>query len=75
MSSVVKLSTLAFTSLDLTAKQQLNRWVLNCNFTSIYWTKFQEQQTGLDTGLIDFIRVNAPFAMDIPAAKYDEYYR
>ena len=75
MSSVVKLSTLAFTSLDLMAKQQLNRWVLNCKFTSIYWTKFQELQTGLDTGLIDFIRVNAPFAMSIPAAKYDEYYR
>merc|ERR1712110_1028014 len=35
----------------------------------------QEQQTKLDTGLIDFIRVNAPFAMSMPATKYDEYYR
>ena len=29
----------------------------------------------MDTGLIDYIRVNAPFAMSMPAARYDDYFR
>ena len=29
----------------------------------------------MDTGLIDFIRINAPSAMSLPATKYEEYYR
>ena len=35
----------------------------------------QETQTGLMTGLVDFILKNAPFAKALPDAKYDDYFR
>ena len=38
-------------------------------------TLLQETQTGLRTGLVDFILKNAPFAKALPDAKYDDYFR
>ena len=35
----------------------------------------QEEETGFVTGLGDYIRNNAPYALDMGAAKYDDYYR
>ena len=35
----------------------------------------QEQQTQLETGLGDYIMANAPQAMSMPAAKYEDYFR
>merc|ERR1719418_189667 len=35
----------------------------------------QETQTGLMTGLVDFIVKDAPFARSLPDTKYDEYFR
>ena len=35
----------------------------------------QEEQTGLLTGLGDFIHCQAPYALTMPAAQYEDYYR
>lgn len=35
----------------------------------------QEEQTGIITGLGDFIRANAPYALDLPNARYEDFYR
>ena len=35
----------------------------------------QEEQTGILTGLGDFIRASAPMALAMPPAIYDDYYR
>ena len=35
----------------------------------------QEEQTGILTGLGDFIRANAPYALSMPPAFYEDYYR
>ena len=35
---------------------------------------FKESVTGLDTGVEDFIRANAPVALNMPAATYDQYF-
>ena len=40
-----------------------------------YFRDFQETQTGLMTGLVDFIVKDAPFARSLPDTKYDEYFR
>ena len=34
----------------------------------------QEEQTGILTGLCDFIRANAPYALSMPPAIYEDYY-
>ena len=35
----------------------------------------QEEQTGIITGLGDFIKANAPYAIDLKSAQYEDYYR
>ena len=35
---------------------------------------FQESMTGLVTGVEDFIRANAPVALNMPPASYDQYF-
>lgn len=35
----------------------------------------QEEETGFVTGLGDYIRANASYALEMGAAKYDDYYR
>ena len=35
---------------------------------------FQESMTGLVTGVEDFIRANAPVALNMPPPSYDDYF-
>ena len=35
----------------------------------------QEEETGFKTGLGDYIRANAPYAMDMKPARYEDYYK
>ena len=36
--------------------------------------RFQESTTGLVSGVEEFIRANAPVAVNMPPASYDEYF-
>ena len=35
----------------------------------------QEEETGIITGLADYLRVNAPYALHLPSGRYEDFYR
>ena len=44
------------------------------NTGTLLFPLFQEAMTGMITGIEDFIRANAPVALDMPPATYDEFF-
>ena len=34
----------------------------------------QEEETGIITGLADYLRVNAPYALHLPSGRYEDFY-
>ena len=44
-------------------------------FENQFFFSAQEEETGLITGLGDYIHANAPYARDMGPARYDDYYK